>query len=129
MTDPDPDKDPADIPPHLAEPPMAEMVPRPIEVSPIHFRAHGRCYAAFVVDVISEDPMSPEFLVDAVVFAPRDRARKDRFSNASKLPGSVRWANNLHYALPAADGTWQDTTWHYPGRQCLPEVVLRGADA
>ena len=120
--------DDPDLPPHLAEPPMQEAVPRPIEVSPIHFRAHGRCYAAFVVDVISDDPMSPDFRIDAVIFAPRSRGRTDRFTNAGALPGVVRWANNLTHADKTEAG-WKETTWHYPGRQCLPEVVLRGAQS
>jgi hypothetical protein len=127
MTDPTDE----DLPPHLGEQPMTPAVPRPIEVSNVHFRAHGRCYAAIVVDVIADDPLSPDFLIDAVVFSPRDRSRKkDRFSNASAMPGQTRWANNLSYALPdEATGTWKETTWHYPGRQCLPEVVLSGAQS
>ena len=124
------DSDAADLPPHLAEQPMQAAVPRPIEVSPIHFRANGRCYAAFVVDVISDDPMSPDFLLDAVVFTPRDRTRKDRFVNSSSMLGQVRWANNLKHAQRDEETKeWPERTWHYPGRQCLPEVVLSGAQS
>jgi hypothetical protein len=120
--------DPADIPPHLADAPPRTAPVRPIEAAAVHFRAHGRCYAAMVVDVISQDPLDPDFRVDLVVFAPRDRSRKDRFVSNSTLPGSVRWANNLGFALPEQHGdAWQDLTWHFPARQCLPEVVLSGA--
>jgi hypothetical protein len=129
MTDPAGPTVSADPPPHLAtEEKLAPMVPRPIEVSPVHFRAHGRCYAAFVVDVISDSPLSPEFKVDVAVLAPRDSTRKkDRFVNHNTLPGTLRWANNLTHAMPDPQtGEWQETTWHYPGRHCLPEIVLRG---
>lgn len=124
-------ENPEDRPPHEAAGPMQSAVPRPIEVSPIHFRAQGRCYAAFVVDVLSDDPLSPVFRVDAVVFAPRDRKNRDRFTRVDTLPGTVRWANNLRHALPGdgEDGAWPELTWHYPGRHCLPEVVLHGAQS
>jgi hypothetical protein len=118
--------DPADIPPHLAdEPPMQSAPVRPIEAAAVHFRGHGRCYAAMVVDVVAEDPLDPDFTVDLVVFQPRDRSRTDRFTKASTLPGHVRWANDLKQAMPAQRGEpWPDTTWHFPGALCLPEVVL-----
>ena len=118
-----------DTPPHLVmqDGELRAAIPRPIEAAAVHFRAQGRCFAAMVVEVIAEDPLSPDFVVDLVVFQPRDRRRSDRFSNASAMPGHVRWANALTAALPALDGSWQEMTWHYPGRQCLPEVVLRGA--
>lgn len=125
--------DPADLPPHLVEPDpqMQATSPRPIEGSTAHFRAHGRCYAACVVDVISTDPLSPDFLVDLIVFAPRDKTNRDRFTKVSSLPGTVRWANDLSFALPETDTdgtkTWAEKTWHFPGRHCLPEVVLSGA--
>lgn len=119
--------DTSDIPPHEVEQPMQAMIPRPIEASAVHFRAHGRCYAAMVVDVDSDDPLSPEFTVDLVVFAPRDKQRKDRFTDVGRLPGSTRWANGLIAALPDENGDWAETTWHFPGHHCLPRVVLDGA--
>lgn len=120
--------DPADIPPHLADRPVRTAPVRPIEAAAVHYRAHGRCYAAMVVEVIADHPLDPDFLVDVVVFVPRDRSRTDRFTNTNTLPGSVRWANNLRQVMPAQRGDdWPDTTWHFPGRQCLPEAVLEGA--
>lgn len=116
--------DPDDLPPHLAgQEPLLPMVPRPIEVSPVHLRQHDRCYGGLVVDVISDDPLSPDFQVDMVFFVPRER-RKDRFVNNATLPGTTKWANDLTHA-PVEEN--KGMTWHYPGRGCLPEVVLRGA--
>lgn len=114
--------DPEDLPPHLAgqDEQMTVMVPRPIEVSPVHFFGKGRCHAAFVVDVISEDPLSPEFTIDLVFFAPRER-RNDRFVNDRSVPGTQRWANEVSHAPREQK---KDLTWHYPGRACLPEAVL-----
>jgi hypothetical protein len=99
------------------------MTPRPIEVSPVHFRIQDRCMGAFVVDVIAEDPLDPEFLLDLVVMQPRRRV-KDRFVDNGSTPGVWRWVNNVTHA-PVTEKA--EKTWHYPGRDCLPEVVLRGA--
>lgn len=119
MTEPDPDR-----PPHLAgETPLLPMVPRPIEASVAHFRAHDRCHAAIVIDVISEDPLSPEFQLDLVFWVPRE-PRKDKFVNNRTLPATQRYANDVEYA-PVEEN--KGLTWHYPGRGCLPEVVLNGA--
>lgn len=113
--------DPGNVPPHQA---MQEPVPRPIEVSPIHVWAQGRCMAALVVNVDAEDPLSAVFTVDAVIFQPPQKAKRDRFdTRAHARPGQVRWANNMQHASPIEQ---TDLTWHYPGRECLPEVVLRG---
>jgi len=117
--------DASDLPPHLATGELQDavlkpMVPRPIEVSPVHFFGKGRCNAAFVVDVISDDPLSPEFTIDLVFFAPRER-RNDRFVNDASIPGTTRWANEVAYA-PRKEK--KELTWHYPGRECLPEAVL-----
>lgn len=109
--------DPADLPPHLVNAP----VPSPIEVSAIHVRAKGRCMAALVVNVNTEDPLGAVFTVDAVVFQPPVKGGNTKFEKANTRPGSVRWANNLTHALVPED---RDLTWHYPGRDCLPAVVL-----
>jgi hypothetical protein len=129
-----PPEDPSDVPPHLARTDaQLRAVPRPIEAAAVHFRAEDRCYAAMVIDVQSEDPLSPDFTVDLVVFVPVRTLRKaDRFTNLNRLPGSTRWANSVRHAVPDpmdAAKTWPGTTWHYPGRECLPEVVLRGAES
>lgn len=125
--------DPADIPPHLmaSEEPMQAAPVRPIEAAAVHLRMHGRCYAAMVIDVIAEDPLDPEFKVDLVAFQPRDRTRRDRFTNPDTLPGHVRWANGLEYVLPGSReeiAVWPEKTWHFPSKFCLPEVVLRQAE-
>jgi hypothetical protein len=125
--------DPADIPPHLAadEGPVKAAPTRPIEAAAVHLRMHGRCYAAMVIDVIAEDPLDPDFRVDLVAFQPRDRSRKDRFTNPDTMVGHVRWANNLAYALPdnrEAIQVWPERTWHFPSRYCLPEIVLSQAE-
>lgn len=112
--------------PALPEPPMQVAVPRPMESSAVHFRAHGRCYAALVVDVIADSPLSPEFQVDLVVFAPRNRQQADKFTRVSSLPGTTRWANNLAHADRQPDGSWTETTWHYASARCIPEVILDG---
>jgi hypothetical protein len=116
-----PPDDPGNVPPHQT---MQEAVPRPMEVSPIHVWAQGRCMAAFVVNVDSEDPLSAVFTVDAVIFQPPDKHKRDRFdTRAHARAGQQRWANNMQHASPLEK---RDLTWHYPGRECLPEVVLRG---
>lgn len=122
-----PPADSDDLPPHLAGrgEPMISMVPRPIEVSPVHLRQHDRCYGGLVVDVLADDPLSPDFTLDIVFFAPRER-RKDRFVNNDSVPGRTMWANAVEHA-PVEEN--KKMTWHYPGRGCLPEVVLRGAGA
>jgi len=121
-----------DVPPHLANQPMQAAIPRPIEAAAVHFRSHDRCLAAMVVGVNAEDPMSPVFTLDLVVFVPAKATRKaDRFTDLNRLPGIVRWANNVSHALPDPhdpERVWPSTTWHYAGRDCLPEVVLRGAE-
>jgi hypothetical protein len=105
-----------DLPPHLE----GAAVARPIEVSPIHVRAHDRCLAAFVVNVTAEDPLSAVFTVDAVIFEPPLKI-KDKWTKTNTRPGQIRWANNLMYAEVAEN---RDLTWHYPGAACLPAVVL-----
>jgi hypothetical protein len=119
MSDALPQPDPVDTPPHLSPVPVA----RPIEVSPIHVRANGRCLAAFVVNVDAEDPLSAVFTVDAVVFQPPVKT-KDKWEKANTRPGSVRWANNMQHAEVSAN---VNLTWHYPGQACLPAVVLEMA--
>lgn len=101
---------------------MRPMVAHPIEGSGVHFRLNGRCMAAWVVDVLAENPLDPDFKVDLTVAQPRQR-RKDRFTDNNSLPGSWRWANNVSYA-PVEDD--EKMTWHWIGRGCVPEVVLRG---
>lgn len=108
--------DPADLPPHLVNAP----VPSPIEASVIHVRANSRCMAAMVVNVDSEDPLAAVFTVDAVIFQPPVKGGS-KFEKANSRPGSVRWANNMSHASPTED---KQLTWHYPGRECLPAVVL-----
>jgi hypothetical protein len=115
-----PADDPGNVPPHQV---MQEAVSRPIEVSPIHVRIQGRCMAALVVNVDAEDPLSAVFTVDAVVFQPPIKRARDQFERANTRPGNVRWVNNAKHATVAEN---IDLTWHYPGRDCLPEVVLRG---
>lgn len=119
MTDPldpaPPPEDPGNIPPHQV--PVAV----PMEVSGIHVWAHGRCMAAFVVNVDSEDPLKAVFTVDAVIFQPPFKGKRDKFDRGGR-PGVIRWATNMHHAPPSHQ---HDLTWHYPGRECLPEVVLR----
>lgn len=119
MTDAPNPTDPEDSPPHLTPVPVA----RPIEVSPIHVRAGGRCLAAFVVNVDAEDPLSAVFTVDAVIFQPPIKV-KDKWERTNTRPGSVRWANNMQHAEVSAD---TNLTWHYPGQACLPAVVLEMA--
>lgn len=117
--------DPADLPPHLAgQEPMLPMVPHPIEGAVVHFRGEDRCFAATVVDILAEDPLSPDFRVDLVVFRPRER-RKDRFVKNATVPGTVRWANEVEHAPVEENKT---LSWHYAGRGCLPEVVLRASE-
>src|SRR3954452_13036563 len=117
MTDAPPPPVSEDVPPHLAG---GAAVPRPMAVSPIHVRAQGRCLAAFVVNVDAEDPLGGEFTVDAVVFEPPNKAR-DKFTRANTRPGVTRWCNNMRHATVAEE---KNLTWHYPGEQCLPPVVM-----
>lgn len=107
---------PDDPPPHL----VGVGIMRPIEGVNIHVRAGGRCLAAQVVNVDAEDPLSAVFTVDAVVFQPPVKT-KDKWEKANTRPGSVRWANNMKHAPPADD---KPLTWHYPGQECLPAIVL-----
>jgi hypothetical protein len=109
-----------DRPPHLAGTSAAAAVPVPMAVSPIHVRLAGECLAAFVVRVNSEDPLSAVFTVDAVIFQPAPKIR-DKWNKSDTRPGSVRWANNLQHTDVAENKT---LTWHYPGRDCLPTIVL-----
>jgi hypothetical protein len=108
--------DPADLPPHM----IGAGVPSPIEASVIHVRAKDRCMAAMVVNVDSEDPLKAVFSVDAVIFQPPVKGG-GKFEKGNSRPGSVRWANNMVHAYP---GDNIPLTWHYPGRECLPAVVL-----
>lgn len=119
--------DAADRPPHLAagDAPPAPMVPHPIEGCTVHFRAHDRCHAALVIDILGENPLDPDFLVDLVFWVPRER-RKDRFVDNRSIPGTQRFANDTEYA-PVEEN--KNLTWHYPTRGCLPEVVLDVAGA
>lgn len=118
-----PADDPGNVPPHQAAD-LRAAVPRPLEVSAIHVWAHDRCMAAFVVNVDAEDPLSAVFTVDAMILQPPMKKQRDRFdTRAQARPGQIRWANNLRHASPTEK---RELTWHYPGRECLPEVVLRG---
>jgi hypothetical protein len=122
---------PDDPPPHLTDQPTAPQVYRPIEGAGIHVRIvdrsgqNPRCQAAIVVNVDAEDPLSAVFTVDAVVFVPPDKHPRDRFDQRPNTrPGSTRWANNMKYAEVTEN---KPLTWHYPGRNCLPQVVLDAA--
>ena len=117
-----PADDPGNVPPHQA---FQAPVPVPMEVSPIHVYAHGRCMAAFVVNVDAEDPLKAVFTVDAVIFQPPQKVKRDKFDRANR-PGTVRWANNLQHH-PVTEKA--ELTWHYPSRDCLPEVVLSALEA
>jgi hypothetical protein len=119
-----PPDDPGNVPPHQA---FQAPVPVPMEVSPIHVwigggpdGQAGRCMAAFVVNVDAEDPLKAVFTVDAVIFQPPRKEKRDKFDRNNR-PGVTRWANNLQYQ-PVTEKA--NLTWHYPGRDCLPEVVL-----
>jgi hypothetical protein len=119
-----PADDPGNVPPHQT---LQAPVPRPMEVSPIHVwisgpnGSAGRCMAAMVVNVDAEDPLSAVFTVDAVVFQPPPKTKRDKFDRSNR-PGVVRWANNLQHALVTEKS---NLTWHYPAKECLGEVVLR----
>jgi len=103
-----------------AELAFAPMVPHPIEGGTVHFRAKGRCMAAIVVDINAVNPLDPDFVLDLVVFQPRVKRPDDRFVNDARLPGNVRWANDIAHAHLNPGDEGQELTWHWPGQGCIP---------
>lgn len=101
-----------------------EMVPHPVEGGTVHFRAKGRCMAAIVVAITAANPLDPDFVLDLVVFQPRER-RHDRFVDNRTLPGTVRWANDIEHEHlnPGEEGV--EKTWHWPGQGCIPALEVR----